>query len=259
MSVTGKIKIIDKRILFLLLLIAVILNGYTFGDAKENGNSPGIVLSFDDSFYGVNPKTWERHYYLFDRYGAKVTFFVNGRSVTNFMLNAQKRGHEIGYHTLTHQRLPTLSRNQFYAETISPMRAFKNAGIELTSFAYPYGLYRTWMHNELLKYYKTLRGFTERYTDNFNLYTKDEMKSGFINSVSIDNIYYRSERQFQNTIDRMLIRTRNNGKIIVLTSHGINSGKWGITPERLEYILKKGKEYGITFYKFKDFQIPTPL
>jgi peptidoglycan/xylan/chitin deacetylase (PgdA/CDA1 family) len=214
----------------------------------------GIVLTFDDSFYDTNPNTWMRHFDLFDKYGAKAVFFVYGRSVTNFMHYAQNRGHEIGFHTITHQRLPELTREQFFRETTSPISNFRNAGIELISFAYPYGIYREWMNDELLNHYKILRGYTEIYTDDFRLYTKDEIKSGgFIDSVSIDNTYFRSETHFQNTIDRMLGRTKNEERIIVLTTHGINNARWGITPERLEYVLQKAQEYGLAFYRFTDF------
>ena len=219
----------------------------------EYSNKPGVVLTFDDSFYEINPNTWTRHFDLFDRYGAKVTFFVNGRTVTGFMHNAQNRGHEIGFHTVTHPRLSQVSREQFFIETISPIAIYKEAGIELNTFAYPFGIYREWMHDELLNHYKILRGYTERYSDDFRLYTKDEMKTGFIDSISIDNVYYSSETYFRNTVDKMLNSAKNEEKIVVITSHGINNARWGITAERLEYVLQKIQEYGLLFYRFKDF------
>jgi hypothetical protein len=82
----------------------------------------------------------------------------------------------------------------------------------------------------------------------------DEMKSGFIDSASIDNITYRSETSFQYNINNMLRSARNYGKIIALTSHSISFDDWAITPERLEYVLQKCQEYGLTFYRYKDLQ-----
>jgi len=242
-----------KHIYFLFFLITAAINGYTL-DSGDFSKTPGIVLSFDDTFYGINEKTWTQHFELFDKYDAKVTFFVNGRTVTNFMLNAQNHGHEIGFHTITHQRLPELTQQRFFWETISPIGIFRNAGIELTTFAYPYGLYREWMNDELLKYYKIVRGYTEKYTDDFKLYSGNEMKSGFIDALSIDKHYLWTDRHFQNTIDQIFSRAIKERKIVAITSHSINNSSWGITPERLEYVLKKGQEYGLKFYRFKDFQ-----
>jgi len=228
------------------LLFAIILNGCSW-DNSDTRDNPGIVLAFDDYF----PDTWEPHFDLFDKYGAKVTFFVTGGSVTNFMLHAQSRGHKIGYHTINHPYLSKLSRKQFFRQTISCIDIFKNAGIELSTFAYPYGDYKLWMHRKLLKHYKVVRGIN---VNEFRLYSKRDMKFGFIDSKSIDNVYYRSEADFKKAIDDMVKLAKEQGKIIPLTSHSISGDNWGITPERLEYVLAKCQEYGLTFYKYKDLQ-----
>jgi len=239
-----------------LFFLVVIINGCSLSDSKEHNNTvefsdAGIVLSFDDYY----PGPWEQHFDLFDKYGVKVTFFVTGNSVTDFMLNAQSRGHEIGYHTIRHPDLRRLSEEEFFEETISRISIFEDAGIELTSFAYPYGYYQLWMHDELLKYYKIVRGFG---VFDLKLYTIDDMKFGFIDSLSIDNIMYRlpgyNRADFHNHIDAMLKSAKENESIIVLTSHSIANNDWGITPERLEYIFQKSREYGLRFYRFRDFQ-----
>jgi hypothetical protein len=105
------------------------------------------------------------------------------------------------------------------------------------------------MHEELLKYYRIVRGF-----DNLRRYTANEMKFGFIDSASIDNIAYRSEDTFRHNINKMLKSARNYGKIIALTSHSISTDDWAITPERLEYVLYRCRKYGLTFYRYKDLQ-----
>ena len=220
---------------------------------EEIPDRPGIILNFDD----YHPVAWERHFDLFDTYNAKVTFFVHemevaaGRkkNIFDFCLAAQKRGHEIGYHTISHPELTTVSRGLFFEQTVSRIGIFRDAGIELTSFAYPYGTYRPWMHEELLKYYKIVRGISGH-----KLYTADEMKFGFLDSESIDNIRFKSDDSFQNRIDNLLKSAKDAGKIIILTSHSISGNDYGITTKRLEYVLSKCKEYDITFYRFKDFQ-----
>ncbi|MDR2621485.1 MAG: polysaccharide deacetylase family protein, partial [Dysgonamonadaceae bacterium] len=152
------------------------------GRTKASG-SPGIVLGFDD----YHPETWEQYFDLLDKYNAKVTFFVVAGTVSPFMLRAQNRGHEIGFHTINHLKLTGLSRKQFFEQTVSRISLFQEAGIELTTFAYPCGAYKSWMHNELLQYYKVVRGFKR-----FRLYDKQDMQSGFIHSKSIDNIRHKS-------------------------------------------------------------------
>ena len=223
-----------------------IFNGCSWNDSENHDNS-GIVLAFDDYF----PETWEPYFDLFDRYGAKVTFFVMGDSVSSFMRYAQSRGHEIGYHTIDHPHLPILPKKIFFNQTISCVEVFRDAGIELSTFAYPYGDYQSWMHEELLKYYKVVRGFNE---NEFMLYSKENMKFGFIDSKSIDNIKYKSDSGFKREISKMIRLAKKQGKIISLTSHRISSYIWGITPERLEYVLAKCQKQGLTFYRYKDLQ-----
>ena len=233
--------------MIIILVIILFCSSDNLIIQNENANYAGIVLCFDD----YHPETWERHFNLFDMYNARVTFFVDERSgdIINFCQIAQDRGHEIGYHTINHPYLTLLSREQFNIETISRINIFRNAGIELTSFAYPFGAYQTWMHNELLKYYKIVRGF-----GGLIQYSKEEIKNGFIESFSIDNVNHRSENNFQNSINNILISAKNNGKIIVLTTHSISNDPWGITTERLEYLLRKVKENELIFYRFKDLQ-----
>jgi peptidoglycan/xylan/chitin deacetylase (PgdA/CDA1 family) len=228
----------------LMPFFSIILNSSCLGRPAKSGHS-GIVLGFDDYY----PDNWAHSFDLFDKYNAKVSFFVNAGSVSPFMHQAQNRGHEIGYHTIDHLRLPELSREQFLEQTVSRMKIFREEGIDLTTFAYPFGAYKPWMHDELLKYYKAVRGFRR-----FKLYTREEMKSGFIHSISIDNIRHTSEKGFRWTINKMLKAAKRQGKIATLTSHNISGDGWGITPERLEYVLQKCREYGLTFYRYKDLQ-----
>ena len=215
----------------------------------------GVTLSFDDYF----PVEWENHFDLFDKYNAKVTFFISNNSdVTPFMLRAQQRGHEIGFHTLGHDDLRdyTSATAAFIKATISRLDAFRNAGVELTTFAYPYGNYNAWTNTELLKSYKVLRGFD---TGTYQ-YTIAQMKSGFVIAKSIDN-YNRGtvDTTFQNDIKGWFTTTVNNSYIINLATHTISTdfnynGKWSITPARLEIVLKTGRDMGLNFYRYKDLQ-----
>ena len=97
---------------------------------------------------------------MFDKYGIKVTFFVTLEQPTDFCYEAIERGHEIGLHTVTHVRVTELSEEDLYEQAIKPIENFKEHGIELTTFAYPYGDFDEETNMELINYYETLRGLT---------------------------------------------------------------------------------------------------
>jgi peptidoglycan/xylan/chitin deacetylase (PgdA/CDA1 family) len=209
-------------------------------------NNSGILLSFDD----YHEKTWRDSFALFEKYDAKVTFFVNLENPTPFCFDAQAKGHEIGYHTVHHPDLTAVTREVFFEETIEPIDRFGTSGVQLVSFAYPGGEWKGWMHQELLKCYKIVRGFDA----GFHIYDKGDIKNRYISSVSIDNIKYKSDEEFRDDIMRMLkIIKAGNDSIIPLTSHAISDDDWGIKKGRLEYLLRKCAELNVRFYRYRDF------
>jgi hypothetical protein len=214
---------------------------------KPGKDDTGILLSFDDDFFDI----WERYFYLFDRYNAHVTFFVLG-TYTSFSDKAIKRGHDVGYHSLHHSNLQKVSRQTFYTETISPANSFRNAGVPLVSFAYPFGFYESWMNEELLKTYRILRGFNT----SFQVYGRiDIVQKGFVFSKSVDNVLFKQDKDFMAEIDSMLrtLKFIGRGLILPLSSHTISeSADWGIKPHRLEYILQTARDLQLHFYRYRD-------
>ncbi|NMO16966.1 polysaccharide deacetylase family protein [Pyxidicoccus fallax] len=78
--------------------------------------------------------------------GMRGTFFINsgrlgqsGRLTLAQVRALQDAGHEIGGHTLTHPRLTTLSADDQRREICNDRVALLNAGLRVTSFAYPFG------------------------------------------------------------------------------------------------------------------------
>jgi hypothetical protein len=213
---------------------------------KPQKDDTGILLSLDDHYYDV----WERNFDLFDRYNAHVTFFVQG-TYNSFCTAALKRGHDVGYHTLRHLNLTKVSRQVFFMETISQVENFRNSGAPLVSFAYPFGLYEPWMHEELLKTYKVLRDFNV----SFYVYDQISIRGGFVFSRSIDNFIFEEDDVFFTTVDSMFrtIKFIGQGLILPLTSHSISNADWGIKPHRLEYILKTAGDLQLNFYRYGDF------
>ncbi|MBX3232867.1 MAG: polysaccharide deacetylase family protein [Labilithrix sp.] len=78
-----------------------------FADAIVQGpkDANGIVLTFDD---GPDPKHTPRVLDVLDEHGAKAVFFVIGRKVKQHpevVREIVRRGHEVGVHGFTHDRL----------------------------------------------------------------------------------------------------------------------------------------------------------
>jgi peptidoglycan/xylan/chitin deacetylase (PgdA/CDA1 family) len=207
----------------------------------------GLLLSFDDDY----TDSWERNFDLFDKYKARVTFFVQGR-LNSFCARAISRGHDVGYHSLSHSDLRKMSRKDFNLETIESVNPFRESGFPLSSFAYPYGFYEPWMHDALLSSFGTIRG----YGVTFRLYSESEIRRGYISSRAIDNTVIPSDDVFYRTVNLMFKTAKFLDKKLVLplTTHDISAkADWGISPRRLEYLLKTANELGLVFYRFNDF------
>ena len=238
-----------RRIMITAVLLSVVI-AIALGGIKlyrvHKARQCGIVLAFDD----YSADNWEYYFDLFDKYNVKVTFFVNAYEPTDFCFHAIERGHEIGYHTVEHVNMTAISEAEAYSQAIAPIEIFREQGIELSTFAYPYGEYNENLNELLLQHYNVLRGAWY-----YQLAGKHEMRHGFVESLSIDNINYKSEEGFRDRIDLILNELSNNkGAVVGLYSHVIADGNWCVTEKRLEYLFQRAEEMGIQFYTYKELQ-----
>lgn len=244
----------QKRIVLLtaavvLAVVAAGLAGYKVHRIRECDQKV-IFLSFDD--YSID--SWEQYFDLFDQYKVKVTFFVCAWEPSDFCYEAIARGHEIGYHTGGHVKLTDLTREEFYEQAIAPIEIFREKGIELTSFAYPYGEYEDWMNEELLQYYHTLRGaflYEVRY--------KSDIPHCFLESYSLDNIHFESDEDFRERIAGILddFCGKAPRAVTSMYSHAIDpDGAWCISPKRLEILFQEAEKRNIRFCTYKQWQEP---
>ncbi|MDR0785938.1 MAG: polysaccharide deacetylase family protein [Treponema sp.] len=210
----------------------------------EGAPDAGILLAFDDDYH----ENWERNFGLFDKFDAKVTFFVQGKPLV-FCKAALERGHDVGYHTINHLNLPRVSRTKFLEECTAEVDAFRGAGIPLNSFAYPFGLYEPWMSDVLLGHFKILRG----YGVTFHIYDASAVR-GFVASKAIDNTLYKNDGEFKALILLMLRTVKLTGGVLPLTTHDVSvHADWGIKPDRLEFLLKTAADLKLKFYVYRDF------
>lgn len=238
-----KIIIICITTAFCLLLAAAISRKiYQTGER----NQKGILLAFDDA----STDSWEAAFDLFEEYNVKVTFFVSTPEILDFFDKALARGHEIGFHTRLHTNLRD-NPDLLYTEAIEPLEIFQEAGYHITSFAYPYGDYADWMHGELLQYYDTLRGAC-----NYRGVYKEDLKKGYIESYSIDNLHFASNEEFRAKIIEMLegLCGCDDGTVVSVFSHAVDYGDWCISPERLKILFEEAQKRNLKFYTFQDLQ-----
>jgi peptidoglycan/xylan/chitin deacetylase (PgdA/CDA1 family) len=213
---------------------------------KPQKGIAGVLLAFDDDYIDM----WEKYFDLFDSFNARVTFFVQGQ-YSSFCTAAYNRGHDIGYHTLNHLNLRNVSREVFDRETLSQVEVFRNAGLPLESFAYPFGFSDQWMHEELLNHYKILRNYGVR----FRIYDRPTIQKGVISSMAIDNTVLKQDEDFYTTINLSLrtVKFLGGDYILPLTTHAISdTADWGIKPYRLEYLLQTVRDLRLNFYRYRD-------
>jgi len=212
----------------------------------------GLLLAHDDDYLEV----WEQHFDLFEKYNARVTFFIQGEwdpeTTGAFCEAALARGHSIGFHTINHLDLRRVSEEVFYAEAVEPVKIYWENNIPVNSFAYPFGFSEPWMHEILLEYYDVLRGYGVTY----RIYNDENIRSGYIIAKAIDNTVIRGDENYRKTVLSMLrtVKFLDDQRILPLTTHDINDdAAWGITAERLEFLLKSAVDLKLKFYGYDEF------
>ena len=257
---------IDKENFYIPFFLEDLTDGVSRFDAiywSPIENEAGLLLSLDDDYWNV----WRRYFNVFDGFGAKITFFVQGSldpnvsanvnnssseevSLVDFCFEALGRGHDLGYHSINHPDLRSVSRETFNFETIEAAELFLRAGIPFSAFGFPFGFSEPWMRETLTPFFH----FTRGYGTNIRFYDSETITNGYVISKAIDNIVFPDDEKFGNDIRLMLLATKFTGShIIPFTTHDISdTAQWGITPERLEFVLKTAQELKLRFYTYRN-------
>ena len=212
----------------------------------------GILLSLDDDYW----HTWRQYFDMFDGFGAKITFFVQGslelnndkEGLEDFCIEALGRGHDLGFHTVNHYNLTKVSLETFNIETIEAAEFFSRAGIPFSAFAFPFGFSEPWMREALAPFFP----FTRGYGVNIRYYDSETITGRYIVSAALDNTVYKDDDKFENDIRLMLFAAKFTGNSIVpFTTHDIaDAAEWGIKPGRLKFLLKTARELKLKFYTY---------
>lgn len=216
---------------------------------------PGVAITFDD--YAVD--SWHDARQMFKEHNATATFFISNSyylTETHYqkLRELQDDGHEMGSHTLHHKGIkgdyyndPSLTEEYLDEEIIPSIKSLENHGLEISSFAHPYGRYTEEYNEKLLQYFLFVRATTYSFSNPF--YSRNNT-TGLIFGVGMDNTYNNSIAE----IREGMIRARDNNEVLILYGHIIADDGWDYqTPSaKLEEILTSVEELGLEFYTISE-------
>jgi peptidoglycan/xylan/chitin deacetylase (PgdA/CDA1 family) len=251
---------------FLLVLISAC---QTKNKVSEKG---GIAISFDDHFinewYNLRP--------LFQKYGAKVTFFVTAPDSLTLdeikKLNRLRQdGHEIGFHGTVHGRsteMMKVSGPQIYVDTeLAPgLQHLRAAGFNPTSYAHPGG-----NHNERVDSALYANGFVilrdvaiaNRKFRGIPLYSfapkvMNAIFYSFNKETNVDALLIDSDCEVSDhEMADAIKKAKETDTALMLFSHeplygAPKNGEYGFDVAFLEKILKEAQGQKLKFYTMSE-------
>ncbi len=236
------------------------------------GSTGILLLAFDDR----NFADWERAIPLFEKYGARASFFVSGEFdplAVRVSKNLMAKGHTIGLHGQKHLNVPeaiaTFGKDGWWEKEIAtPRRQADVAYIPVRSFAYPNNRNDAASDEFLLTRFERLRTGVpgvrpydpqgKRAKDLKPLATDERLffpatdlpKRRVLGGVILGEAYNID-------LDDVLASIRRAGErkeVLLFTSHGIhpNAKHIHLKTEWLERILAEAKKCGVEVLGFDD-------
>lgn len=211
-------------------------------------SNSGIVLCFDDYY-----EEWD---YIIERYAGKNVVF-------NFMISGAlgvddsrvkkmiENGHNVGNHTRSHTHINNVQsyeRDDFQEkEIIFQKNTIEEYGVFNDCFAFPFGAFDRDWELRLQKIFRKLRRFGT--TGNLPFYYSNSLYEDkiIVASSSIDNTYFPEDESFFEYCDSIINELTNSKETVVLTTHSIGDSEFGITLERLDYLINEAIKNGIDF------------
>lgn len=208
-----------------------------------------VSISFDD---GISMESIAKNIHIFDKYDANFTFYLSHffQYDKSTMLFLQRNGVEIGHHTTLH--FNAIDYVEKYGiekwekdEILLQLDAMKSIGLNVTSFAYPYGVGSNKTDTLLKKHFNVIRKFDSRPNIVYRIV------SGYhdvVTSYSIDSHRINLDLIFKQ-IDRL-----KGGDTLYISSHVIGDwvNEFYISLSDLEKILDYGSQKGISFCSVSD-------
>jgi peptidoglycan/xylan/chitin deacetylase (PgdA/CDA1 family) len=253
------------------ITLSLVLIGITMAGCRQqakNHDQAGIAISFDDHFI----KEWYALRPLFQKYGAKATFFITcpdslSADEISQLRQLEKDGHEIGYHSTTHGKSTELIAAvgpAKYAELeLKPGLGYMAAaGFFPQSYAHPGGNHNDQVDSVLFANgFKILRdvGISRRKLFGVQIYGLaprlmswvyypfDRRK--LVDALLIDTDSGVSEQEMKEAIQK----AKDTNRALMLFGHeplyaSPKNGEYGFSVAFLESILKEADRQGMKFY-----------
>ncbi len=251
-----------KIIVFILIIFSVACDDST--SPLTEIPKPGFCLTFDDT--SVNE--WNNIMDLLDSNKVKASFFITlvyklSKEELELLRKFQNDGHEIGCHGLNHIDAINYLTNhtiQEYLdiEIIPSMNILKDNGLNISTFAYPYGKNCDSLDTEMLKTFTALRDVAE-----------EQRKPLEKNVEDIDEIFYKFDGKqlitglgidinFKITLEMIeacFQRAVKNNEVIVFYCHKPiekSNASYQIEYNYLRGIFNLAKKYNLTNYTLSE-------
>ncbi len=220
----------------------------------------GLCLTFDDCFI----EEWFSALNMFAKFQAKATFFVSYFHLLdeihiNMLKEIQSKGHEIGYHSLSHPKakefLSQYTIQEYLDHEISPgLELMNSAGFTPKSFAFPYNQSTEELESQLLDQFDILRLRSHKLVDAMHPRYGNKILYGKCIDLNVDNIPDIKRLSADDIVDDFRL-AYTNSQILVTYAHSISNEvgpQSSISPFGLEYLLYWACEIGLKFYTASD-------
>lgn len=241
--------------------------------ANEGEKRGGVALSFDDRFIDE----WFNLRPLFQKYGAKVTFYITGDTLDDNQIAKLKTllndGHEIGFHGTIHGNAELIVKShgvQGYIEMeITPgMDFLRRNGFNPTSYAHPGGGNYGPSDEALISYgFINLRDVAkaERKLKSVKLYHIPPAllpqifykfdKAKDLSALEIDKDSNLTRGEMRDALEK----AKKNGSVLMMFGHQPlplhpKPGMYGFDVALLESILADSKSLDLKFYTMSELK-----
>ena len=248
---------ISIKLISISLLIGFFFYSCSSTKNTNSNSKAGVVITFDDYF--VNE--WKEADTQLAKYSWKATFCVSNfeklssEDISNLKA-LQNKGHEIAGHGFRHLNAKEFAKRnnkqQYLKVEIFPLiEAFKKEGIEIKSFAYPFGAKTQTLDFELKKHFEIIRGTAKggkKVADNANFYNGTRLANG----IGIDSNY---EHFDLNYIKKVLQYAKKYNKIVIFYAHkpvGKATNEYEVELKTLEMICQFVVENELKFYTLQE-------
>ena len=191
-----------------------------------------VTLAFDDGYKSVI----ENAFPIMERYGYKGIAYVIPRLIGQpgymhweDLRFLQRKGWEIGSHSLTHPYLPGLTTDEIHFELTKSKQILEEQGLTIRHFSSPYGEYDERVLEFAARYYDSHR--TSWPPDLNDIPLSDPEDRYLIKAIAVDELTLDEVKQW-------IVRAKQENKWLVLIFHRIGEeGTYNQSLEEFEEIL----------------------